>query len=103
VDEESSIREWLAYIGETGQVTITTLINQCRNNMQTRRYLLTRSEEVSYPFVFPTMVTCRDCIHLQRIGHPHLGHCSQGQPEAVAGIWDEDPRLCNQFSPYLKN
>jgi hypothetical protein len=103
VEEEASIHAWLAYIGETSQATIDEMVSQCRNNMQTRRYLLKRSEEVPGHFVFPTLVACRGCIHFQRIDHPHLGHCSQGQPEAVAGNWDDDCRWCEEFSPYIKN
>lgn len=38
---------------------------------------------------------CADCRHYQRTTHPHLGHCAKGEPEAIAGLWDTTPRLCN--------
>jgi hypothetical protein len=35
------------------------------------------------------------CQHFLPVeGHQHLGHCAKGQPEAVAGLWDSDRRLC---------
>lgn len=46
------------------------------------------------PIPRPEAVHCRDCAHFERIDHPHLGHCKEGQPEAVAGIWDTDSRMC---------
>jgi len=45
----------------------------------------------------PVAVTCGTCQNFQRIDHPHLGHCAKGQPEAVAGNWDNDPRWCDYF------
>ncbi len=51
------------------------------------------------PIPRPYAVQCSDCLHFARINHPHLGHCSQGQPENIAGLWDDDHRLCHQFSP----
>lgn len=101
-DEESNIRKWLAHIGETDHDNSDELINQCRNNMQTRRYLLDRSVEVPVHFRSPPSVNCCDCVHFHRIDHPNLGHCSQGQPEAIAGNWDDDSRWCKEFSPYMK-
>jgi len=37
------------------------------------------------PIPRPGSVHCGDCIHFERIDHPHLGHCAKGEPEAVAG------------------
>ena len=54
------------------------------------------------PIPRPQFVCCADCNHFERIDHPHLGHCSQGQPEAIVGLWDDDDRLCDQFFPFLK-
>jgi hypothetical protein len=31
--------------------------------------------------------------------HPHLGHCTKGQAENVAGLWDGDHRYCEQYLP----
>ncbi|MEW7984121.1 MAG: hypothetical protein AB2812_15485 [Candidatus Sedimenticola endophacoides] len=44
-------------------------------------------------------MTCGDCIHFERIDHPHLGHCAKGEPEAIAGLWDTDQRYCERFLP----
>jgi hypothetical protein len=51
------------------------------------------------PIPRPGPVQCADCVHFERIGHPALGHCSRGQPEAPAGLWATDPRHCVQFLP----
>lgn len=44
-------------------------------------------------------VRCIDCQHFKRTEHPHIGHCAQGQPEAPAGLWDTDTRVCAAFKP----
>lgn len=49
------------------------------------------------PIPRPCSVHCGDCTHFERIDHPHLGHCTKGKPEAIAGLWDSDRRNCNQF------
>jgi len=50
------------------------------------------------PIPQPMAVTCGTCRHFQRIDHPHLGHCAKGQPEAIAGNWDNDTRWCDYFT-----
>ena len=51
------------------------------------------------PIPRPSTVRCVECIHYERIGHPHLGHCAINEPEAIAGIWDTAQRLCNKYLP----
>ncbi|HKK06735.1 MAG TPA: hypothetical protein VKA50_12895 [Gammaproteobacteria bacterium] len=51
------------------------------------------------PIPRPCSVHCGDCIHFERIDHPHLGHCAKGEPEAIAGLWDTDRRYCERFLP----
>jgi len=51
------------------------------------------------PIPRPCSVHCGDCIHFERIDHPHLGHCAKGKPEAIAGLWDTDRRYCECFLP----
>ena len=51
------------------------------------------------PIPRPRAVCCADCFHFKRIDHPHLGHCTKGQPEDVAGLWDGDHRYCEQYLP----
>jgi hypothetical protein len=51
------------------------------------------------PIPRPCSVHCGDCIHFERIDHPHLGHCSKGEPEAIVGLWDTDQRYCERFLP----
>ena len=29
--------------------------------------------------------------------HPHFGHCSQGEPEAIVGLYDTDSRWCLKY------
>jgi len=41
--------------------------------------------------------TCGECIHFERIDHPHPGHCAKGEPEAIAGLWDSDRRYGDQY------
>ncbi len=45
-DEESTIRAWLAHIKETNPDTINDVLDKCRNNPNTRRYVLRRTEEL---------------------------------------------------------
>jgi hypothetical protein len=102
-EEESNIRAWLTYIEETDPAIITEVVDKCRNDLEARRYFLKRSEEVPEAVTFNHPMTCGGCIHFERVTepfrHPHLGHCSQGQPENISGLWDDDYRLCHQFSP----
>lgn len=51
------------------------------------------------PIPRPDPVQCADCIHFQHTAHPALGHCNRGQPEAPAGLWATDPRICDDFLP----
>jgi hypothetical protein len=51
------------------------------------------------PIPRPCSVQCGDCIHFERIDHPHLGHCAKGEPEAIAGLWGSDRRHCARYLP----
>jgi hypothetical protein len=52
------------------------------------------------PIPRPVQVCCANCRHFHRSGgHPHLGHCAQGMPEAIAGLWDTDLRWCTGWLP----
>ena len=51
------------------------------------------------PIPRPCSVHCGDCIHFERIDHPHLGHCAKNEPEDIAGLWDTDRRYCERFLP----
>ena len=96
-DQETRIRAWLVHIEETDPDIIAEVLNQCRNESDARRYFLKRSEEVSETVPIRERITCGDCTYYERIEHPHLGHCTQGEPEAIAGLWDSDRRYCEQF------
>lgn len=50
----------------------------------------------------PGAVTCGTCRYFSRIDHPHLGHCTVGEPEAIAGLWDTDRRGCMRWLPLNK-
>lgn len=45
----------------------------------------------------PKPVHCIDCKFFSSVDHRHHGHCDSGQPEAPTGLWDTDPRYCEQF------
>ncbi|MBV1959363.1 MAG: hypothetical protein KUG53_01390 [Pseudomonadales bacterium] len=98
-DEERNILAWLAYINETDQATIGAILDQCRGDLDARRFFLKYSEEIPKPVTTGRHIACNDCIHFERIDHPHLGHCNKGEPEAIAGLWDSDQRYCAQSSP----
>ncbi len=98
-DEESSIRAWLAHIEETDPAIIAEVLDKCRNDVKARRYFLKRSGEVPEPVAVNHPVTCGDCIYFERIAHSHLGHCTKGQPETNAGLWDTDQRYCERHLP----
>ncbi|MBT4607201.1 MAG: hypothetical protein HN661_11660 [Gammaproteobacteria bacterium] len=53
------------------------------------------------PIPRPRSVRCGECCHFERVSyHPHLGHCTMGEPEAVAGLWDSDRRYCLRYIPH---
>lgn len=54
------------------------------------------------PIPRPCSVHCGDCIHFERVNHPHLGHCAKDEPEAIAGLWDTDQRYCEHYFPRPK-
>ena len=97
--EESNIRAWLAHIGEINLENIAEVLGRCQADMKARRYFLQRSKEVPKPIILNQPVTCRGCIHFERIDHPHLGHCAKGEPEAIAGLCDTDQRYCERHLP----
>lgn len=98
-EEESSIRAWLAQIDETDSAIIAEVVDKCRNDLEARRYFLKRSKEVPEPVTLNHPMTCGECVHFERIDHPHLGHCAKGEPEAIAGLWDTDRRYCERSLP----
>ncbi len=51
------------------------------------------------PIPRPCSINCANCHHFTRTDHPNLGHCSNGEPEATADLWDTDSRYCEQFYP----
>lgn len=100
-EEETAIRAWLEHIEETDPEIIAEVMDKCQRESEARAYFLRRSEEVPKPD--PWRVThCGDCIHFERIDHPHLGHCAKGEPEAIAGLWDTDRRYCEQYQAIQK-
>jgi hypothetical protein len=54
--------------------------------------------EPSHAFRSTPLQTCGDCQNFVRTNHPNLGHCSAGEPEAPAGLWDGDGRgYCQHY------
>ena len=99
-DEHLSIRAWFEHIGETDRTIIDELVDKCRDDITVRQYLLHRSEEIPEPENSLQLCTCGSCTYFKRIVHPHLGHCTQGQPENISGLWDDDERFCNHHFPF---
>ena len=60
-----------------------------------------RAEDLPIPRPIP--VTCGSCCYFRRIDHPHLGHCAEGEPEAIAGLWDTDRRGCRRWDLLEQN
>ena len=96
-EEETAIRAWLAHIEETDPATIADVLERCQNDAQARAYCLEQSRQIPSPPEPDYTATCGACRHFQRIDHPNLGHCAQGEPEAPAGLWDTDRRWCRSF------
>lgn len=94
--EAAAIRGWLGYIGEYDQETIAVVLDMCMTDPEAQSYFLGRSEEVPVPDPWGVR-RCGDCMHFERTSHPNLGHCSKGEPEAIAGLWDTDGRHCGQY------
>jgi len=51
------------------------------------------------PIPRPCDVYCSNCKHFKRTDSPHLGHCTKGEPEAIAGLWDTEQRHCKWYLP----
>ncbi len=96
-EEEAAIRARLAHIGETDTEVIADVIDQCQRDGQALAYFLRRARQIPPPPEPGYTAACGACRHFQRIDHPNLGHCAQGEPEAVAGLWDTDRRWCMKY------
>ena len=93
-EEETAIRAWLAHIEEADPATIADVLARCQSDAQARAYCLEQARQIPPPPEPDYTATCGACRHFQRIDHPNLGHCAQGEPEAPAGLWDTDRRWC---------
>lgn len=96
-EEEAPIRAWLAHIEETDPATIADVLAQCQSDAQARAYCLEQARQIPPPPEPDYTATCGTCRHFQRLGHPNLGRCAQGEPEAPAGLWDTDRRWCMKY------
>ena len=96
-EEESVIRAWLAHVDETDLAIITDVITKCGIHAGTRDWILELARQIP-PAPEPDYTArCLDCRHFQRTSHPHFGHCSQGEPEAIVGLYDTDSRWCLKY------
>lgn len=99
-EEEAAIRAWLAHIEETDPAIIADVLERCQNDAQARAFCLEQARQIPTPPPPPEpdyTATCGACRHFQRINHPNLGHCAQGEPEAITGLWDTTRRWCRSF------
>ena len=69
---------------------------------ETEGHLLEKKGD-AFPMPTPkrraSQIRCEACRHFQRLPHhAHLGHCAQGEPEPMAGLWDTDSRYCSPFA-----
>jgi len=96
-EEETAIRAWLAHIEETDPATIADVLARCQSDAQARAFCLEQARQIPPPPEPDYTATCGACRHFQRIDHPNLGHCAQGEPEAPTGLWDTDRRRCRSF------
>jgi hypothetical protein len=96
-EEESAVRAWLAHINETDLAIIDDLMAKCRVNAEARAYCLEQARQVPPAPEPDCTATCGACRHFQRTSHPHFGHCSQGEPEPIAGLYDTDWRWCAKY------
>jgi hypothetical protein len=93
-EEESASRAWLAHINETDLAIIDDVLTKCRNDVEARVYCLEQARQIPPASEKDHKATCIDCGHFQRTSHPHFGHCSQGEPEPIAGLYDTEQRWC---------
>ena len=96
-EEETAIRVLLAHIEETDPATIADVLARCQSDAQARAYCLEQARQIPPPPEPDYTATCGACRHFQRIDHPNLGHCAQGEPEAPAGLWDTDRQWCMKY------
>ena len=96
-EEESVIRAWLAHVDETDLAIITDVITKCGIHAGTRSWCLELARKVPPASEPDYTARCIDCRHFQRTSHRHFGHCSQGEPEAIVGLYDTDRRWCLKY------
>tara|TARA_B110000503_G_scaffold35055_1_gene57371 strand:- start:356 stop:880 length:525 start_codon:yes stop_codon:yes gene_type:complete len=96
--DEMAVREWLTRIGETDQDEIYEALYRCVTDPDALTYCLDQAAQMPEP---DYSATCGTCSHFQRIDHIHLGHCSKGEPEAPAGLWDTTWRWCMKYEQHL--
>jgi len=72
-------------MGDSGELRVVEVMNRCRTNPEAKGCFLGRATEG---------VTCGHCRHFQQ---GYFGHCTKGQPESGAGLWDTDRRLCMTY------
>lgn len=97
LNEESTIRAWLAHICETNLEEINRAMEKCRHNLNARQYALEQAKTAPKLSTEKQLVRCGDCLHFKRIDHPSLGHCAKGEPEAPAGLLHTHQRFCDHF------
>ena len=96
-EEESAIRAWLTHINETDLAIIDDVITKCQIGGEARSYCLEQARQVPPAPEPDYTATCKACRHFQRTSHPHFGHCSQGEPEPIVGLYDTDWRWCVKY------
>jgi hypothetical protein len=98
-EDEAAILSWLAHIGETDPQEITAALAKCASDPDALAYCLDQAAQMPEP---DYSATCGTCSQFQRIDHVHLGHCSKGEPEAPAGLWDTTWRWCMKYELFLR-
>lgn len=105
-----AVSKWLDAIKETDPAERARVLDKCRADPRALAYVLGELANLPSPPPPPPksrpaagFVRCADCTHFERTSHhPNLGHCAQGQPEAIAGLADLDLRWCGRFSRRLQ-
>nr|VFJ76496.1 MAG: hypothetical protein BECKFM1743A_GA0114220_109282 [Candidatus Kentron sp. FM] len=98
--EETTIRDWLAYIEETDPEIINEVMGQCLTDAEARTYFLGRTGEVPVPYDPPDdRRHCHQCRNLIA-----GGLCLVAQRGEFKGIQnlhplDDIPRRCEGYLP----
>jgi hypothetical protein len=90
-EEETTIKSWLAAIGEDDDATIGEVLAQCRRDGEAQAYFLRQAGQVEVD----DRSFCRTCRNFRGNRDPETGYCTAYQAHVV----NHPPRRCIEYLP----